>query len=116
MAEAFANHFGKDVLTSESRGLAAMPGIIGDTIIAMEEKGIDVSRHFPQQFDPVEALAEWNIIVNMSGYTLPGEGFRDVREWAVRDPYMRGMSAFTDTRDDIERRVTGLILELRARR
>ena len=116
MAEAFANHSGNDILTAQSRGLAEMPGIVGDTIVAMDEKGIDVSRHFPQHFDPLEAAAEWDIVVNMSGYTLPGEGFRDLREWPVRDPYMRGKGAFANTRDDIERRVTALILELRARR
>lgn len=114
MAEGFANCYGSDVLRAESRGLSPVSSIVGDTIETMLEKNIDVSRHIPQRFDPLEAM-EYDIVVNMSGFTLPGPKLKDVRDWPVADPYGRSKAAYQTCCNDIETRVMRLILELRKR-
>ena len=71
MAEAFANHYGGDVLMARSSGLAPTQGVARNTVRAMEEMNIDVSSHVPRLYDPFEA-AECDIVVNMAGFTCPG--------------------------------------------
>ena len=112
MAEGFANHYGKDVLVATSAGLAPTQVVARETIETMLEKNIDISRHFPKKFDPLEGR-EADLIVNMSGFVLPGKLEVPMEEWAVRDPYGESMEVYRDSANDIEMRVMGLILKLR---
>jgi arsenate reductase (thioredoxin) len=112
MAEGFANHYGKDVLTATSAGLAPTQIVAQETIDTMSEKNIDISRHFPKRFDPLEAM-DSDLIVNMSGFVLPGKLSVPMEEWTVRDPYQDSMEVYRESANDIERRVMGLILRLR---
>ena len=112
MAEGFANHYGRDVLQAQSRGLSPTAGIVGETVATMSEKNIDVSRHVPRPYDPLEAES-FDIVVNMSAYTLPGKPHRDLREWTVEDPYGRSPAVYQRVSSDLEQRVMRLILELR---
>lgn len=112
MAEGFANHYGSDVLVATSAGLSPMPGIIKSTVAAMEEVGVDISAHIPSWYEPALA-AKYDIVVNMSGYRLPGKPPKQVLEWKVDDPYMKPTSAYRRARADIEHRVMQLILSLR---
>jgi arsenate reductase len=112
MAEAFANHYGGDVLTASSAGLAPAPGVPPNTVRAMSEMEIDVSNHMPRLYNPFEA-ADCDIVVNMSGYNLPGPPPREVIEWEVQDPFGSPMNTYRMARSDLERRVMSLILNLR---
>jgi arsenate reductase len=112
MAEAFANHYGGDVLTAFSAGLAPAPGIPPNTVRAMSEMDIDVSGHMPRLYNPFEA-GDWDIVVNMSGYNLPGPPPKEVVDWEVNDPIGSPMDTYRMTRGDLERRVMSLILNLR---
>ena len=114
MAEGFANHYGSDVLRAESRGLSPTSAIAGDTVAAMLEKNIDVSLHVPRLYVPLEA-SKFAIVVNMSGFTLPGPVPGDLRTWPVEDPFGRPAPVYRRSRDDIEQRVMRLVLELRKR-
>ncbi len=112
MAEGFANCYGSDVLHAESCGLAPVPRVPKNGLVAMEEKNIDISRHVSRRYDPVAgALAD--IVVNMSDYPLPGVQPRKVIVWKIEDPFGQNLAAFQKTRDVLEGKVMDLILELR---
>jgi protein-tyrosine-phosphatase len=112
MAEAFANCYGSDILFAESRGLAPVPKVPGNSVVAMHEKNIDISRHVSKRYDPsVAALAD--LVVNMSGYPLPGVQPKKVLVWQIADPYGQSLQAFQQTRDMLENQVMSLILDLR---
>jgi arsenate reductase len=112
MAEGFARHYGSDVLTASSAGIAPLASIVGETVEIMAEKGIDVSSHVPRFYNPREA-ARFDIVVNMSGMALPGAPPLQLLVWEVMDPYRQGREVYRATRDDIEHRVMRLILQLR---
>jgi len=112
MAEAFANRYGGDVLTALSSGLAPAPSIPPNTVRAMSEMDIDVSNHVPRLYNPFEAV-DCNLVVNMSGYKLPGLPPKDVVEWEVPDPFGFPMDTYRTARGDLEQRVMRLILDLR---
>ncbi len=112
MAEGFANHYGSDVLIASSAGLSPMPGIPRETVEIMAEVNIDVSKHLPSVYEPL-AASYFDIVVNMSGFKLPGKQPREVIEWQVEDPYRRPVEVYERVRQDIENRVMQLILKLR---
>jgi arsenate reductase (thioredoxin) len=88
MAEGFANHYGSDVLQAFSAGPAPTQGLALPTVAAMKEKNIDMSRHVPELYDPGDAI-RCDLVVNMSGYALPGPRPQNLVEWTVKDPYRR---------------------------
>jgi protein-tyrosine-phosphatase len=112
MAEGFANCYGRDVLRAESCGLAPVPHVPRNMIVAMREKNIDISGHIARRYDPIEAAAT-DLVVNMSDYPLPGPPPRKLVEWKIVDPYGQPLAAFQKTRDVIEQQVMSLILALR---
>lgn len=112
MAEGFANHYGSDVLIAASAGLAPMPSIIKQTVAMMEEAGVDISNHIPSWYEPALAV-RYDIVVNMSGFRLPGKPAKEVLEWKIEDPFMKSAATYRKVRDDLEHRVMQLILGLR---
>ncbi len=114
MAEGFANHYGRDVLQAFSSGLSPTPSIALPTVAAMKEKNIDMSRHTPELYDPSDVI-HCDIVVNMSGFKLPGMRPKQLMEWEVIDPYRGSPDLYRQVRDDLEQRVMRLILDLRSR-
>jgi arsenate reductase (thioredoxin) len=112
MAEAFARAYGSDVLVAASAGLTPAGQVAPDTERAMREKNINLSDHFPKhmrQFGRVH----FDLIVNMSGAELgPVPGDRIV-QWGVDDPICESYQRHCEIRDEIERLVMNLVLELR---
>ena len=112
MAEAFARVYGADVLIPASAGIAPAMGIAPDTLRAMDEKGIDLRDQFPKSVRQL-SRAEFDMVINMSGYDLP-DGLGVVqRGWEVADPVCLPYRLHCEVRDEIERMVMDLILELR---
>ena len=112
MAEGFAKLYGKDVLVASSSGLAPTEIVVRETIECMREKGTDLTNHFPKRYDPAQT-GSLDLIINMSGYELPGPVLAPVRNWLVRDPIGQSEQVYRDCRDQIERQVMQLILQLR---
>ena len=112
MAEGFANCYGSDVLRATSSGLAPTPIVAQETVLTMAEKNIDISGHYPKKFDPLAANRA-DLIVNMSGFELPGNPTVPVEEWKVRDPFGSSMQVYAESANDLEMKVMGLILRLR---
>jgi protein-tyrosine-phosphatase len=114
MAEAWANHFGKGRVQAASAGSHPLGEITKDTYTVMSEKGISLDGQWSKRLRDVP-VAEMDVVVGMGCEVecpLP-EGFKGrVVEWNVPDPYGRGIEAFRNVRDMIERQVLGLLADL----
>jgi len=114
MAEAFARQYGSDVLIPASAGLAPAFIVAPDTVEAMLEKNLDLRDHFPKGIRQL-GRSQFDLIVNMSGKSLPPDVTTPVIEWDVADPIGLSYKEHREVRDYIERLVMNLILELRRR-
>ena len=113
MAEGFATHYGGDVMAASSAGLAPAGVVVDPTVRAMSEKNIDISSHFSKAFRLDEAN-DSDLVVNMSGYDLPGGIRVPVVEWDVPDPIGEPDNVYAKVRDQIEKLVKKLIVDLRS--
>ncbi len=89
-------------------GQAVHPAVVA----VMSEIGIDLSRRVPRLL--TRDLAEWADVVVTMGCGdqcpfVPGARYID---WELADPAGRPIDEVRDTRDEIERRVQGLLAEL----
>ena len=112
MAAAFANHYGSDVLTASSAGLAPALNCSPYTRKVMLEKNVDIGDHLPQNLDHAD-LRGTDVIVNMSGYHVPVYPGIKIIDWSVTDPYGGPIQGYRTARDRIEMLVMQLILKLR---
>jgi len=112
MAEGFANHYGSDVLTASSAGLAPTQKLAPETAAIMLEVNVDISRHVPTRYDPL-AVKNYDLVVNMAGFRLPGPAPEASVDWEVTDPYRSAAKVYRAVRDDLEQRVMRLILDFR---
>ena len=113
MAEGFARAYGDDCLIAASAGVSPAFGVMPDTMRAMSEKNIDLKEHFPKSVRHL-ARAEFDYVINMSGSFLPGNfGAARLIDWDVPDPVAMSYEDHCTIRDEIERRVMALIMELR---
>jgi len=114
MAEGFARAHGGDVLSPSSAGLAPAGIIAPLARRVMSEKDIDMETQFSKGLDEVDANG-FDLIINMSGLELPPHITATVRDWNVSDPVGEAVEAYREAAALIERRVSALIEELRAR-
>lgn len=112
MAEAFGRAYGHDVMIASSAGLSPAWNISPDTALVMGEKNIVLQGQYPKRFNPTQAN-DFDLIVNISGFDLPGDLRTPVRTWTVRDPINEEHAVHREVRDQIEFLVMELILELR---
>ncbi len=115
MAEGFAKAYGSDVLEPVSAGLAPAPIIQPLTKQVMEEKNISLDDQCAKDVGLID-LRSIDLIINMSGRPLPFGMPVEVRDWKVEDPIGRDEETYIRVRDQIERLVMGLILDLRRER
>ena len=115
MAEGFANHYGSDVVIATSAGLSPMPQIVNATVEAMAEAGVDISAHIPSWYEPLLA-ARYDIVVNMSGFRLPGKPPKELIDWQVEDPFTKSTATYRRVRDGLEDSVKSLLQSLRRRK
>jgi len=115
MAEGFANLYGSDVLKASSAGLAPTPSVMPETVEVMAEMNVDISRHVPSRYDLL-TIVNYDVVVNMAGFRLPGPAPKELIEWQVQDPYKSRIDVYRAVRSDLEQRVMRLILDLRRRR
>jgi arsenate reductase len=113
MAEGFARTYGEDCVVAASAGVAPASKVATHTLRAMGEKNIDLSDHFPKSVTYL-GRAEFDLVVNMSGMVLERNfGRAKVLHWDVADPIGLEYDEHCLVRDEIERRVMPLVLELR---
>jgi len=112
MAEAFARAYGRDAMVAASAGLTPAMAVMPDTVRAMAEKGIDLNGQFPKSIRHL-GKAQFDLVVNMTGFALPDGIGAAVLEWSVPDPVSMKYEDHCEVRDRIERLVMDLILKLR---
>jgi arsenate reductase len=112
MAEGFARTYGSDVIVPASAGLAPAGGIASDTHRAMLERNIDIKDHFPKTMRHL-GRARFDLAVNMSGEEIPPTAAEHIVEWDIDDPVRETYERHCEIRDEIERKVMELVLELR---
>lgn len=114
MAEAWANHFGKDRVQALSAGSHPFGSITEDTYTVMSEKGISLDGQSSKGLREV-ALAEMDVVVAMGCEVecpVP-VGFKGrTVDWKIPDPFGRGIETFRNVRDMIERQVLGLLADV----
>jgi len=114
MAEAFARAYGSDVIIPASAGLAPAMDVARTTAKLMAEKEIDLRDHFPKAIRHL-GRAQFDLVVNMSGMDLPEDlaSRAKVLDWDVEDPVFMDFEDHREVRDQIEKLVMKLILDLR---
>ena len=112
MAEAFARVYGQDALVAASAGLTPALAVMPDTVRAMADKEIDLHDQFPKSIRHL-GHAQFDLVVNMTGYPLPDGIGAAVEEWSVPDPVSLDYDEHCEVRDKIEQLVMNLILKLR---
>jgi arsenate reductase len=115
MAEAMARKYGSDVINPASAGLSAVAVSYPLTKSILLEKNVDPGIHIPRRFTDMK-LKNFDLIVNMSGETLPMDAGVPVEVWEIEDPFGRTEETFRKVRDEIEMRVMHLILRIRTQK
>jgi len=113
MAEAFANHYGKEKVTASSAGIRLAEKVNPVVVEAMREKGIDVSQNKPKMLTP-QMANEAEMIVTMgcgASDICPGPFFKPSVDWGLEDPKGKPIEKVREIRDQIQNRVLALIAD-----
>jgi arsenate reductase (thioredoxin) len=112
MAAGWLRHLAGDRVSVLSGGSAPAETINPSAVEAMAERGIDITDQFPKPWTD-ETVGVADVIVTMgcgdACPVLPGKRYLD---WELEDPAGKGVASVRPIRDDIERRVRGLMDEL----
>jgi protein-tyrosine-phosphatase len=114
MAEAFARRDGSDVIVAASAGVAPCGEVSPVTKRLMAERGVRLDDARSKGLE--EAGSDFDIAVNMSGWTLPPGVAHELRKWRVADPVSLTEERHREVRDHIEALVAELVEELRRHR
>ncbi|MET8407115.1 arsenate reductase ArsC [Streptomyces sp. NPDC005195] len=112
MAAAFLTHLAGDRVQVRSAGSAPAGAVNPAVVEAMSEAGIDISAEVPKVLT-VEAVQSSDVVITMgcgdSCPFFPGKRYLD---WVLPDPAGQGVDAVRPIRDEIEKRVRGLLDEI----
>jgi len=112
MALGWFTHLARDRAVAFSGGSEPAEDINPSAVRAMAEVGIDITTEHPKRWTD-EMLAEADVVVTMgcgdSCPVIPGKRYED---WELTDPAGRDVGAVRPIRDEIERRVRGLLESL----
>lgn len=112
MAAAFLAHLGGDRVQVRSAGSAPADAVNPAVVEAMREAGLDIAAETPKTLT-VEAVQSSDVVITMgcgdACPVFPGKRYLD---WRLDDPAGQGVEAVRPIRDEIERRVRGLLGEL----
>jgi arsenate reductase (thioredoxin) len=112
MAAGWLRHLAGDRVDVFSGGSEPAAELNQAAVAAMAEKGVDISSELPQPWAD-EIVRAADVIVTMgcgdACAVYPGKRYID---WELEDPAGRPLEDVRPIRDDIERRVRGLMSEL----
>ncbi|WP_326619869.1 arsenate reductase ArsC [Streptomyces decoyicus] len=112
MAAAFLTHLAGDRVQVRSAGSAPADSVNPAVVTAMAEVGIDVSAEAPKVLT-VEAVQASDVVITMGcGDTCPVFPGKRYLDWQLPDPAGQGVESVRPIRDDIERRIRGLVDEI----
>jgi arsenate reductase (thioredoxin) len=112
MAAAFLTHLAGDKVQVRSAGSAPADTVNPAVVEAMKEVGIDISAETPKVLT-VEAVRSSDVVITMGcGDACPYFPGKRYLDWQLDDPAGQGVDAVRPIRDEIERRIRGLLAEL----
>jgi protein-tyrosine-phosphatase len=116
MAAGFMRHLGGERVDVFSGGSEPAASINASVVMAMAEKGIDISGELPQPWAD-EVVRAADVIVTMGcGDACPVYPGKRYVDWELDDPSGKAVDEVRPIRDEIERRVRALLAELAADR
>jgi protein-tyrosine-phosphatase len=112
MAEAFAHMHGGVDVEAASAGSKPSGKINSRAIAVMQERGYDLTRHVSKRLDKIGA-EPWDYIITMGcGDACPWLPAKHHENWDLPDPNKLSLEEFKELRDNIEKRVWGLLARL----
>ncbi len=112
MAAAYLTHLAGEAVEVRSAGSAPADQVNPAVVAAMAEEGIDIAAEKPKVLT-VDAVQASDVVITMgcgdACPVFPGKRYLD---WRLDDPAGQGVAAVRPIRDEIRRRVEGLITEL----
>ncbi|MEU5991929.1 arsenate reductase ArsC [Spirillospora sp. NPDC047418] len=112
MAAAYLTHLAREKVEVRSAGSAPADAVTPAVVEAMAEEGIDVSGEIPKVLT-VEAVQASDVVITMGcGDTCPVFPGKRYLDWTLDDPAGQGVAAVRPIRDEIRKRIEGLIAEL----
>lgn len=112
MAAAFLTRLAGDRVQVRSAGSAPADTVNPAVVEALAEVGIDISAEAPKVLT-VEAVQASDVVITMGcGDTCPVFPGKRYLDWKLPDPAGQGVAAVRPIRDEIEKRVRGLIGEI----
>ncbi|MGW5211658.1 arsenate reductase ArsC [Streptomyces sp. NPDC004051] len=112
MAAAFLTRLGGDRVQVRSAGSAPADAVNPAVVEAMHEAGIDISAESPKVLT-VAAVRSSDVVITMGcGDACPYFPGKRYLDWQLDDPAGQGVAAVRPIRDEIERRIRGLLAEL----
>ncbi|SES33634.1 Protein-tyrosine-phosphatase [Pedococcus cremeus] len=112
MAAAFLHHLSGGAVEVRSAGSAPAESVNPSAVQAMAEEGIDITAETPKVLT-TEAVKESDVVITMGcGDTCPIFPGKRYEDWELEDPAGKGVESVRPIRDDIKRRVLGLLGEL----
>lgn len=111
IAHGFAKHYGGTAVEARSGGSKPLGHVLPEAIQVMQEVGIDISHHPSQGFDEAWIRDHCDLVVTMGcgDDACPAFIGKPLVDWALPDPKGRSLQEFRAVRDDIQRRVLGLL-------
>ncbi|MFJ8728551.1 arsenate reductase ArsC [Streptomyces bauhiniae] len=112
MAAAFLTHLAGDHVEVRSAGSAPADAVNPAVVEAMAEAGVDLSAQTPKVLT-TDAVRASDIVITMGcGDACPVFPGKQYLDWTLDDPAGQGVAAVRPIRDDIERRIRGLLADL----
>jgi protein-tyrosine-phosphatase len=112
MAAGYLTDLAGDSITVLSAGSEPADQINPVAVEAMAEEGIDITKATPKILT-TEAVRESDVVITMGcGDTCPIFPGKRYEDWTLDDPAGQGIEAVRPIRDDIKRRIEGLLTQL----
>ncbi|MFD7019172.1 arsenate reductase ArsC [Streptomyces sp. NPDC059928] len=112
MGAAFLTHLAGDTVQVRSAGSAPADAVNPAVVEAMREVGIDISAETPKVLT-LDAVQASDVVITMGcGDACPYFPGKQYLDWKLDDPAGQGVEAVRPIRDEIERRIRGLLAEL----
>ena len=112
MAAGFLRALGGDVIDVFSAGSDPAGSLNGAAVEAMAEAGIDIAGEVPRRWSD-EMIESVDVVVTMGcGDTCPVFPGKRYVEWEIEDPAGKSLDQVRPIRDEMDRRVRDLMIEL----
>lgn len=112
MAAAYLQHFAGDRVEVRSAGSAPGNAVNPAAVAAMLEEGIDMSAATPKVLTDEAVQASDYVITMGCGDACPFFPGKTYLDWVLDDPAGQGVEAVRPIRDEIKKKIQGLIAEI----